>query len=67
MKSAHSDCPCFENVQLPISVICFLSKSLLTSMLTVPPSPTKQAFPHVLSYLIDCDLADGEEDASKEQ
>ena len=36
-------------------------------MFTSPPSPTKQAFPHVLRDLIHCDLAIGEEEASIEQ
>ena len=40
-KSAHSACPCFENVQLPITVTCLLKRSLLTSKVTSPPSPTK--------------------------
>ena len=53
-----------EKVQLPINVTCLLNRSLLTSNVTSPPSPTKQAFPQVLTHLTECDLAEGEEDAS---
>ena len=63
-KSAHSACPYLEKVQLPISVTCLLKRSLLTSNVTSPPSPTKQAFPHVFTHFTEFDLAEGDEDAS---
>ena len=63
-KSAHSACPYFEKVQLPIRVTCLLKRSLLTSNVTSPPSPTKQALPQVFTHLTAFDLAEGEEDAS---
>ena len=64
MYSAQAYWPCFEKVQLPIKVICLLNKSLLTSILTSPPSPTKHAFPQVRRHLILWDLASGEDDGS---
>ena len=45
---------------------CLLKRSLLTSNVTSPPSPTKHAFPQVLTHLTEFDLATGEDDASIE-
>ena len=56
----------FENVQLPISVTCLLKRSLLTSKVTSPPSPTKHALPQVLTHLTAIERATGEDDASSE-
>ena len=47
MKRAHSAWITLEKVQEPISVSCFLIMSRLTSMVTLPRSPTKQAVPQV--------------------
>src|SRR5262249_39192981 len=46
MNSAHSAWPCFENVHDPTSVTCRRRRSGLTSSVTWPRSPTKQAVPH---------------------
>src|SRR6266850_2040685 len=49
MKRAHSSMPIALKVQEPISVTCRRSRSGLTSRVTSPPSPTKQAVPQVFT------------------
>src|SRR5262245_66029155 len=64
MNSAHSAWPCFENVHDPTSVTCRRRRSGLTSSVTWPRSPTKQAVPHERTERTAAARASGAEEAS---
>src|SRR5215468_760426 len=64
MNSAHSAWPCFENVHDPTSVTCRRRRSWLTSSVTWPRSPTKQAVPHARTERTAATRASGAEEAS---
>jgi hypothetical protein len=64
-NSAHSAWPCFENVQDPTSVTCRRRRSGLTSSVTWPRSPTKQAVPQERTARTAAARASGAEEASR--
>ena len=71
-KFSITDCPprsanTAEKVHDPINVTCLRSRSLLTSRVTLSPSPTKQALPHVRTQRTACARASGDEEASSER